>query len=126
MTRLANEQAFHDEQAAQRRQAMSQGDLRFGDDAYLDHETWIRPALKQLGVVRGRRVLDLGCGHGMAAVVLARGGAIVTGLELSAGYLAEARARAAANDVAATWIQGDAERLPFADESFDAIWGHAI
>ena len=126
MTRLATEQAFHDGQAARRRQSLSRDDLRFADDAYLDHESWVRPAFAQLGDVRGQRVLDLGCGHGMAAVVLARRGAHVTGLELSSGYLAEACERAAANDVAVTWVQGAAERLPFADGSFDRIWGHAI
>jgi SAM-dependent methyltransferase len=126
MTRLATEQAFHDGQAARRRQSLSHDDLRFADDVYLDHETWVRPALGRLGDVRGRRVLDLGCGHGMAAVVLARGGAFVTGYELSTGYLAEAKARAEANGVEVAWVQGDAEHLPFADESFDAVWGHAI
>lgn len=126
MSRLATEQAFHDEQAARRRQALSQSDLRFADDDYLDHETWVRPAFQRLGDLRGLWTLDLGCGHGMAAVVMARRGALVTGLELSAGYLAEARDRAEANDVAATWVQGDAEHLPFADASFDRIWGHAI
>jgi SAM-dependent methyltransferase len=126
MSRLLAEQAFHDRQAERRRLALSRDDLRFTDDAYLDHETWLRSALARLGDVRGKQVLDLGCGHGMAAVVLARSGAIVTGLELSAGYLAEARARAEANDVRITWVQGDAEHLPFASASFDAIWGHAI
>jgi len=126
MTRLRSEQAFHDEQAAARRPSLSCADLRFPDDAYLDHEPWVRPAMKLLGNFHGRQVLDLGCGHGMAAVVLARSGASVTGLELSAGYLAEAMARAEANGVAGRWVQGDAERLPFADKSFDAIWGHAI
>jgi SAM-dependent methyltransferase len=126
MTRLRAEQLFHDEQAARRRPALARAELRFADDAYLDHESWVRPAMKQLGDVRGRRVLDLGCGHGMAAVVLARGGALVTGLELSGGYLAEAKARAEANGAAIAWVQGDAENLPFADRSFDAIWGHAI
>ncbi len=126
MTRLATEQAFHDGQAARRRQALSRDDLRFADDDYLDHESWVRPAFDRFGDVRGQRVLDLGCGHGMAAVVFARRGARVTGLELSSGYLAEAGERAEANNVSVTWVQGDAEHLPFADASFDRIWGHAI
>ncbi|MEI7683391.1 MAG: methyltransferase domain-containing protein [Planctomycetota bacterium] len=126
MTRLATEQAFHDEQAAQRRQALSPDALRFADDEYLDHESWVRPAFAWLGDPRGLKILDLGCGHGMAAVVLARRGAEVTGLDLSTGYLAEARSRAAANNVSAAWVQADAERLPFPDATFDRIWGHAI
>lgn len=126
MTRLTTEQAFHDSQAARRRQALTADDLIFADDAYLDHESWIRPAFAWLGDPRGLKILDLGCGHGMAAVVLARRGAEVTGLDLSTGYLAEARRRAEANQVAATWVQADAERLPFPGKTFDRIWCHAI
>jgi SAM-dependent methyltransferase len=62
----------------------------------------------------------------MASVVLARHGARVTGFDLSAGYVAEARRRAAANEVIAEFRQADAEDLPFADGSFDAVWGCAI
>src|SRR5262245_58484923 len=94
--RLDAEQAFHDQQARDRTATFVQRPdaLCFADDAYLDHETWVRPAFTQLGDVAGLRVLDYGCGHGMAAVVLARRGAHVTAFDLSAGYLAEARQRA--------------------------------
>jgi SAM-dependent methyltransferase len=126
--RIASERAFHDRQAAERRASFRAGraDLRFDLDQYLDHETWIRPAFEQLGPVRGKRNLDLGCGHGMMAVVLARRGAIVTALDLSPGYANETRERAAANRVPIEVQVGDAESLPFADQSFDAIWGNAI
>jgi SAM-dependent methyltransferase len=126
--RNQNEQAFHDGQARRRAAdlARQRDALVFADDTYLDHETWIRPAFAQLGDVSGRRVLDLGCGHGMAAVVLARAGARVTAFDLSHGYLEEARARARANAVAVDWVRADGERLPFADESFDAVWGNAV
>lgn len=127
MDRLVSEQTFHDRQACER--APSFGDvnaLRFSDDAYLDHETWIRPALARLGDVTGLPVLDYGCGHGMAAVVLARRGGRVTAFDLSPGYLIEARRRAQANDVLIEFLQADAERLPFADSSFARVWGNAI
>lgn len=125
-TRLASEQAFHDAQAARRRAALTDEMLRFADDDYLDHETWVRPAFERLGDIAGRRVLDLGSGHGMAAIVMARRGARVTGLELSRGYLDEGRARAEANGVGVDWIHGDGERMPFADASFDRVWCHAV
>src|SRR5262245_387442 len=125
--RLRTEQLFHDTQAAERSVRFADlSALRFRDVDYLDHEPWVRPALDLLGDVSGRRVLDYGCGHGMAAVVLARRGAAVTGIDLSAGYIEEARRRAAANEVEADFRQADAERLPFPDRSFDAIWGSAI
>ena len=126
MTRLAVEREYHDAQAARRRADLTAEALLVDDDAYLDHETWIRPAMARLGDVRSRRVLDLGCGHGMASVVLARRGATVTGVELSGGYLAEARDRAIRNGVDIEWVQADAQQLPFADGSFDFVWGNAI
>ncbi|MCS6851387.1 MAG: class I SAM-dependent methyltransferase [Gemmataceae bacterium] len=127
-TRRAREQAFHDGQAERRWRTLAAEPARLAGSAeeYLDHESWIRPAFAQLGDVAGRRVLDLGCGHGLAAIVLARRQAHVTALDLSRGYLREARARAAAHAVPIDLVQADAERLPFADASFDAVWGHAI
>jgi ubiquinone/menaquinone biosynthesis C-methylase UbiE len=125
--RLESEQHFHDVQAAERASRFADlASLRFRDADYLDHEPWIRPAIDMLGDVAGKRILDYGCGHGMASIVLARRGAIVTGFDLSGGYVAEATRRAAANEVDATFLQADAEHLPFADQSFDAVWGSAI
>lgn len=128
MSRIEEERLFHDGQAAGRAEFFDQRDeaLRFTDAEYLDHETWIRPAFDRLGKLAGKRVLDLGCGHGMASVVMARKGAMVEGVDLSEGYVLEARRRAAANGVHAIFQTADAERLPFPDHSFDAVWGCAI
>jgi SAM-dependent methyltransferase len=125
--RLEEEIAFHDHQARGRAEHFQLSkNLCFTDDNYLDHETWIRPAFNRLGSLTGLRVLDFGCGHGMAGVVMARRGARVTGFDLSAGYLLEASRRAFANGVDLDLVQADGERLPFADDSFDRIWGNAI
>ncbi|MSQ95209.1 MAG: class I SAM-dependent methyltransferase [Gemmataceae bacterium] len=124
--RLHNERQFHDQQAAQRARALRPPDYEFSDNSYLNHESWIAPAFDALGDLRNQRVLDLGCGHGMASVVLARRGARVTACDLSLGYLREAQARAAVNRVRAHFSVCDGERLPFADGSFDRIWGNAI
>jgi SAM-dependent methyltransferase len=126
-SRLQSEIRFHDEQASARAASFAGADdLRVDGDASLDHETWIRPAFAKLGRLHGRDILDFGCGHGMAAVVLARGGARVTAFDLSAGYVAEARRRAHANRVDIRFVQADGEHLPFADARFDGIWGNAI
>lgn len=122
--RRVAERIFHDRQAADR--AASRLELRFDDAAYLDHESWVRPAFDRLGDVRGLSVLDYGCGHGMAAIVLARRGAIVAAFDLSPGYVAEAQERAHANGVDIECVAADGEALPFASESFDAVWGNAI
>lgn len=125
--RLAAERVFHDRQAAGRAPHLLDTEaLRFSDDAWLDHETWIRPAFARLEDVADLPVLDYGCGHGMASVVLARQGARVAALDLSGQYLAEARRRAAANGVTIEFLQADAERLPFSDGSFARVWGNAV
>jgi ubiquinone/menaquinone biosynthesis C-methylase UbiE len=66
-----------------------------------------------------RRVLDLGCGTGQLAERLQHTvpGVRVTGCDFSSGMLAEARQRSRR----VRWTCGDAQRLPFADRSFDAI-----
>ena len=122
------EQKFHDQQAAERSESFRSGraDLIFSDEAFLDHETWIRPAFAKLGLLAGKRALDYGCGHGMAAVVLARAGAKVTAFDLSPGYVAEAQKRAVANEVQIECIVANGEELPFPDSTFDAVWGNAI
>jgi SAM-dependent methyltransferase len=124
--RLLHERQFHDQQAAARAHVLRPGDYAVAIDHYVTHESWIAPALDALGDVRGKRVLDLGCGHGMASVVLARRGAQVTACDLSPGYVREAQRRFTANDVNGQLVVCDGERLPFADETFDAIWGNAI
>jgi SAM-dependent methyltransferase len=82
--------------------------------------------MDQLGHLAGLQVLDYGCGHGMAAVVMARRGARVTALDLSHGYLQEARLRAKANRVFIDVVRADGEHLPFASGAFDRIWGNAV
>src|SRR5262245_36386130 len=126
--RIDSERLFHDRQARGRAETFRRRprDLQFSDDDYLDHESWIRRAFAKFGPLAGKRALDYGCGHGMAAVVMARRGAAVSAFDLSEDYLAEARRRAAANGVAIDFRAADAHRLPFADESFDAVWGNAI
>lgn len=122
------EQVFHDRQARRRAAVFQEhpGAYLVVEDDYLDHEPWIRPALANLGDVRGKCVLDYGCGHGMAAVVLAQRGARVTAFDLSGGYLHEAGLRARANHVAIDFVQANGTHLPFANATFDRVWGNAV
>ena len=77
-----------------------------------------------LGDARGRNILDVGCGEGEDAMILARLGAKVTGLDISPGAIELARKRAALNGVSdrTTFLCAplDAARLP--EKSFDVIW----
>jgi SAM-dependent methyltransferase len=65
----------------------------------------------------GLQVLDLCCGHGNVAEALIGRGCSVTGADFSQAMLALARARAPA----ATFVEADAQDLPFEDATFDLI-----
>jgi SAM-dependent methyltransferase len=70
----------------------------------------------ELGDLRARRVLDVGCGTGRLGIALARDyGADVTGLDSSSEMLAVARDK----EPSITWTEGRAEELPFRDASFE-------
>jgi SAM-dependent methyltransferase len=59
-------------------------------------------------------------------VVMARRGGRVTAFDLSPGYADEARHRARANGTPVHLASANGERLPFADGSFDRVWGNAV
>lgn len=69
----------------------------------------------------GERVLDVACGNGNTALAAARRFADVTGVDYQPRLLDEARARADVEGYDIDLREGDAEALPFADESFDVV-----
>jgi SAM-dependent methyltransferase len=75
-----------------------------------------------LGEVRGRRALELGCGHGGEMAYLVREGATVVGIDLSTRRLDAARAIAPGAAV----LLADAERLPFGDGAFSLVYGNSV
>jgi ubiquinone/menaquinone biosynthesis C-methylase UbiE len=75
----------------------------------------------RLGDLAGKRVLDIGCGLGGKTVAYAEANARVTGVDLSEKNIAQCSAFARARGVDAAFAAGDAERLPFAGGSFDAV-----
>ncbi|GAA2068851.1 class I SAM-dependent methyltransferase [Streptomyces albiaxialis] len=77
--------------------------------------------LRLLGDVRGRRVLDAGCGHGYFSRMLAGRGADVTGVEPTDTMLTYAREKEAAEPRGITYVQGDLCRLPDLGGPFDAV-----
>lgn len=72
-----------------------------------------------LGDVRGRRILEVGCGAAMCSRWLLTQGARPVALDLSAGMLRHARAAAARTGLGVPLVQADAQRLPFGDAGFD-------
>jgi SAM-dependent methyltransferase len=79
-----------------------------------------RDLLTRVGSRPGERVLDVATGTGNLALRAAAAGAEVVGVDLTPELFETARRRAAARGVAVEWVEGDAEQLPFEDESFDA------
>lgn len=65
------------------------------------------------------KVLDVGCGAGLLSNPLAAQGVNVTGIDLSENSLAIARQHDTTKS--AIYLRGDAENLPFEDESFDVV-----
>ncbi len=81
-------------------------------------------ALKLLAdwqIPAGVRLLDVACGAGQIAIPAARAGIYVTGIDIATNWIAQARARAAAEGLTAQFDEGDAEQLPYPDASFDVV-----
>jgi ubiquinone/menaquinone biosynthesis C-methylase UbiE len=85
-------------------------------------------AYHQLGDVRGKRVVDFGCGSGANTALLANRGAHVWAIDISEDLLRLAQRRLSVSGCAggATFIAGSAHDIPFADDSIDVVFGIAI
>jgi len=81
--------------------------------------TQARVLANLIGTIRNRVILDVGTGTGRAALLLARGGAHVTGVDASSEMLAVARRRAIEEGAPVRFLVGDAHALEFGDRSFD-------
>jgi SAM-dependent methyltransferase len=66
-------------------------------------------------------VLDVATGSGNTAIAAARRFARVTGLDFVPALLERGRQRADAEGLSVTYVEGDAEELPFPDDSFDVV-----
>ena len=80
--------------------------------------------LNALGPVEEKSILEVACGTGRFTVMLAREGADVVGLDVSGPMLQQGKRKAAATGVGDTveFMRGDAARLPFPDDHFDAVF----
>lgn len=80
-----------------------------------------RLMLELAGELQGRRVVDVGCGDGALACVMASRGADVAGVDPDPAMLAAAQSRAARAGVRASFLEGRVEQLPFPDASVDVV-----
>jgi len=75
---------------------------------------------------RGRSVLEIGCGAAVDLIRFARGGAVVTGVDIAPSAIALARANFEQQGMSADLRIADGQHLPFADSSFDLVYAHGV
>ena len=77
--------------------------------------------VRRVGVGKGEDVLDVACGTGNAAIRAAQAGGHVIGLDLTPELFDAGRRLAEEAGVSVNWVEGDAEAIPFDDNSFDVV-----
>ena len=133
-----DEREFWDDKITQSRIDYKDEDLRVGADDYHDrflpHTPYLgldqvnQKGLDLLGDVRGKKVLDCGCGNGLMTTLLAQRGAQITATDISPESLALTMYRAKLNNVAdqVKPLLMNAEELDFEEESFDFVIGSLV
>jgi ubiquinone/menaquinone biosynthesis C-methylase UbiE len=74
-----------------------------------------------MGELAGKKFLDVGCGDGALVCAVAASGAAATGVDPDPAMLAASRLRVGQAGLEATFVEGQVERLPFPDSSFDVV-----
>lgn len=96
-------------------------------EAYRFDKLHYLPRLVDFGGFSGKEVLEVGCGIGTDLVRFARGGASVTGVDLSQTAIDLARKNFEWNGLKARDLRvANAEALPYTDASFDLVYGHGV
>jgi SAM-dependent methyltransferase len=80
-----------------------------------------RDFYERLNVAPGSQFLDVGCGSGQLALMAAKDGLQVTGVDIASNLVERARARAQSEGLQARFEEADAEALPFEDATFDVV-----
>jgi SAM-dependent methyltransferase len=104
--------------------AESYDEKRFSRGGRLIDRREKEAVLNALAPVEDREILEIACGTGRFTAMLAERGADIVGLDISGPMLQQGRKRAQSAGVADTleYMRGDAGRLPFPDNRFDAVF----
>lgn len=84
-------------------------------------EAGAREFYQRLPLMPGGRLLDVACGSGQLALMAARDGLDVTGVDIAGNLVECARSRARDMGLRVRFEEADAEALPFGDEGFDVV-----
>jgi SAM-dependent methyltransferase len=85
-----------------------------------------RRLLKRIRIPPGSKVLEVGCGTGRTACMLAQQGLDVTAVDVHPGMLDKARRRARLTGSPVRFVAGDATSLPFSDQAFDVVFAESV
>jgi SAM-dependent methyltransferase len=107
---------------------LAEVERRFLSEAWFAQAPGERPfsALIPFSELAGKDVLEIGCGTGVHARLLAEAGASVTAVDLTPTAVELTRRRLDLHSLSADVREADAERLPFADASFDFVWSWGV
>ncbi|MBW4838789.1 MAG: methyltransferase domain-containing protein [Paenibacillaceae bacterium] len=82
--------------------------------------------IQSIGISPGMRVLEVGCGTGRTACLLAQLGAQVTAIDQSVVMLEKAAHRAQQQQLQIEWIQGDITAIPLRSDTYDAVIAESV
>lgn len=95
------------------------------DGDYAEFSTYMHAGaveiLESWDLSQAKTLLDIGCGSGQTAIPAAKKGLQVTGIDIAENLIEHARNTAAAHKLNVQFDVGDAEDLPYHDQSFDAV-----
>lgn len=92
---------------------------------YAEYAPWM-PEVMGFNDFAGARLLEIGCGMGTDLLQFARGGAQVTGVDLTARSIEISRQHFSVYGVGGDFAITDGETLPFADASFDVVYSNGV
>jgi len=95
-------------------------------EAHRYAKEWHIPEAADFAGARGLRVLEIGCGMGTDGAQFAAAGADYTGIDLTEAAIDLARKKFASAGLKGEFRVADAEKLDFADESFDVVYSHGV
>jgi SAM-dependent methyltransferase len=120
--RVANERTFHDRWA----RSIDVAGLLVRESFEAETAIENRYALDSLGDLRGKRLLDLGCGAGESSVYFALRGARVVAVDVSGEMLAKAQLLARRFGTTIDTVELVSHELPFATGAFDLVFGNGV